>query len=147
MPNSFSDIFFLKTEFFKDFRIWNEFNIGSVWFFGFAFFFMFQIALAENGFNKSAIAMTAHKKMAGEGIDSFSSDPIQSNGKLKHIIIVFGARIDLADTINDFPKGMPRPKSRTETLPVASSSWMMIFLPCFMMNSSTLLSMTSLSMT
>ena len=60
-------------------------------------------------FDKLPIAMAAHKKMAGKGIDRFSADAIQADGKLKDIIIIFGAGIDLADALDHFPRGMPRP--------------------------------------
>ena len=60
--------------------------------------------------------------MAGKGIDSFCAHAIQSDRKLKHIIIIFGAGIDLADAFDHFPKRNAPSKIAAQKLCRLSSS-------------------------
>ena len=38
----------------------------------------------------------------GKGIDCLGADSVESDTELKHLVVVFGTRIDGGDTIDDF---------------------------------------------
>ncbi len=72
---------------------------GSV---GLALLFVLEPALLEGRLDEFPAAMAAHHELRGKRVDGLGADAIQADAELEHVVIVFGAGVDLGDAIDDF---------------------------------------------
>jgi hypothetical protein len=69
-----------------------------------------------------SIAPGLDLEKVGKRVDRLDADAVEANGFFESLAVVFRAGVDLGGAIEQFPSGMPRPKSRTSTRPCSSIS-------------------------
>src|SRR5258706_998239 len=111
MAQASFDVLRLELDFLKDGRIGLEADECTVRFIaGFAFLLVFELALLEGGLDKFALAMAADEEFLRERIHSLGANSIQPDAELEHVIVVFGAGVDLRYAIDDFSEGNAAPE-------------------------------------
>src|SRR5579863_4645703 len=94
MPKAFDDQFVLKFKLLENFRIRSKLNKRAISLFGFTLFLIQQHPFRKLSLCVLPISKTSDKKMGRKGIDSFCAHSVQTDRKLKHIIVILSSRID-----------------------------------------------------
>ena len=98
-------IFQLEFAALENIRVRLEFDEGAVGFLGFAGGFLLQLADLEAGLGKFAVAMAADEEILGEGVDGLGAHAVEAHAELKHLVVVFGAGVDLGHAVHDLAQG------------------------------------------
>ena len=102
MPQSPFDVFLAECTLFENLRVLFEFNERAIRFLCLALVFLLQLALLERSFGEFTLPMAAHKKEFGKRIHRLGAHAVQTHAELEHIVVVFGARVDLGNAIHHF---------------------------------------------
>src|SRR5262245_36167293 len=105
MTQAAFDVFDAKLRLLKDIWVGLETDKGAVRFArGFTIFLLLEVTLFERSLDELTSAMTSNLEFFGERINRLSAHAIQAHAKLKHIVVVFGPRIDFRYAINHLPQ-------------------------------------------
>ncbi len=102
MPQPPLDELRLEFRFGEDGRVRLELDERAVEFLGFALVLLLEFALLERRLDELALALAAHQKRLRQRVDRFGADAIEADAELEHVVIVFGAGVDLGDAVDDF---------------------------------------------
>ena len=62
-------------------------------------------ALLEARLELAALAIGDDAERGGEGVDGLGADPVEADGELEHVVVVFRARVDDRDGLDDLAQG------------------------------------------
>src|SRR5579859_7446387 len=96
------DMFRTKLGFFENIGVRFEPDERAVRLRGFAFLLVLELALLEPGFHELAFPMAADQEFFGKSVNRLGADAVQADAELKHVVVVFGAGIDLGNAIDNF---------------------------------------------
>jgi len=63
-----------------------------------------QPALLEAGLGEVPLADAPHVEAARQGVDRLGADAVQADTELKYLVVVFRARVDTGNAIDDLPQ-------------------------------------------
>src|SRR5262245_49790869 len=101
MPESALDMFGPELDFLEDMRVRVKSNQRAIRFTDLALLFLPKLSLLARGFDVLPLTEAFDKKFFREGVHGFGPDSVQSDAKLKDIVVVFRARVDLGNAIDD----------------------------------------------
>ncbi len=107
MPEALEDRLFLEGKLFKDVGSgMNSIQVPSASFV-FPFFFSLRTPFDKARFDKFPFAEAFHDKVRRKSVNRLCTHPIEAHRKLKNIIIVFGACVDLTHAFDNFAERNP----------------------------------------